>query len=334
MAADDPQRITPMQRVCNSFFAQGLYDEALPYCLQTVEIARSPAVTRPESLSSALNGLANVYLEMGELELALQFYIESQQIDINELGADHPWTAISTSNVGYTYRKMKRFDEALAAYEHALEVAEKVWPPEHPDTIRIKTSIQLVYRISGRFAEAEAWVQPALAEFERTGEAGRWAFNDLPRIYEAAQQFDKMLATAERFLVVVRQENDPHSVVEAQDLVLRALVGLQKLDEAKRRLDAFVLENESHPEREAESAPLVAMRAYLLSRAGGDTAVVAQLFDEAIDTAGHHEAELRLLRARALARRGDIDAARAEVQQAVNLGFEGRIEDIPGLAGL
>lgn len=334
MPPDDPQRITPLQRVCNSLYAQARYEEALPYCLQTVEIARLPTTTRIESLSSALNGLANVYIETGDYDAALANYIESQQIDINELGIDHPWSSISTSNVAYTYRRMQRFEEALEAYQLALEIAEKVWPVDHPDTRRIYTSIALTYRITGRFAEAEALLQPKIDEFETTNETGGWAYADMLRLQEVAGNFDKMLEMGERYLWHVQQRDDSHNVVEAQDLIVRALIGQQQYTDAERRLAEFQAENAGSAELLAESAPLMGAKAYLLGLADGEEQIISALFDSALAIAGHHEREIRLLRARSLATRGLEDEARAEMRTLIEMGFEDRFEYIPDLAAL
>lgn len=334
MAPDDPARILPLQRICSVYYYEQNYEAALPWCRQTVEIARLPTTTRPESLSAATNGLANVYLELGDLEAALPLYIESQQVDINELGSDHPWSAISTGNVALVYRKMKRLEEAENSYRQALAIAEKVWPPTHSERERLRNSLALVLRLAGRIDEAEGVLLPVLDEFESGGVAGDWAYASLAELYELSGQFEKMRNVSERYLEFASAAGDPARVIDARDFAARSLIGLGRLDEAWSELDRAIARHSGNEVVQGKLASLRALRAYLQTRRGLPVEDVDPVFDEALAQEDSEKMQIRLLRARALALQGKTDAALAEMQTVTDLGLEDPWETVPDLGDL
>lgn len=334
MLDEEPNRVLPLQMICDTRYATGDYAEALPYCLRTVEIARLPTTTRPETLSSALNGLANVYVGLGEYGNALDYYIESQQVDIESLGPDHPWTAISTSNIGYAYRRLRQYDDAQRYYVDSLAIAEKVWPATHPEIRRIKSSIGLVYRLTGRYDEAEAFLLPIAAEYEATGETGAWAYYDLAILYDVSGQHAKMLDASQRYFAYARSQEDESLALEARDLGIHALIGMNRLDAADEAL-AELLPPDINPESlPAEYGCLIALKGYLTGLREPDSSATENYFDLALAVEGGHEQSIRLLLARSLALRDEAEGARVEMQRAVELGFEDPISVYPELATL
>jgi len=76
-------------------------------------------------------------LLMGSYPESQPLYGRALAIREEQLGADHPYVAISLGNLGKLYTLMERFTEAEELFLRALPLAERVLGVDHPRTVKI-----------------------------------------------------------------------------------------------------------------------------------------------------------------------------------------------------
>eukprot|EP00971_Amphidinium_carterae_P076614 1513318-Amphidinium_carterae.1 len=81
-----------------------------------------------------------VYQEQGNLELALEHYEKSLEIQRATLDEAHPDVAISLWNLACVHEEQGNHAEALALYERSLWIYESTLGPEHPSTVKVRES--------------------------------------------------------------------------------------------------------------------------------------------------------------------------------------------------
>ncbi|MET3422681.1 tetratricopeptide (TPR) repeat protein [Actinoplanes tereljensis] len=83
------------------------------------------------------------------------------------LGADHPDTLNSRSNVAFAYWLAGRFDEAIMLHTAVLADRKRVQEPNHPDTLVSRHGLAAAYQSAGQLEEAIALFTAILADQER-----------------------------------------------------------------------------------------------------------------------------------------------------------------------
>ena len=83
------------------------------------------------------------------------------------LGADHPDTLLTRSNLANAYPDAGRTAEAITLYEQNLADQERVLGADHPDTLQARNNLANAYRDAGRTAEAITLHEQTLADRER-----------------------------------------------------------------------------------------------------------------------------------------------------------------------
>ena len=83
------------------------------------------------------------------------------------LGAEHPGTATSLSNLADIYQAQGVYVKAGPLYQRALAIREKVLGPQHPDTAASLTNLALLYEAQRAYGKAEPLCQRALAIYEK-----------------------------------------------------------------------------------------------------------------------------------------------------------------------
>ena len=92
----------------------------------------------------------------------MEFYTNALDIREKVLGKEHPYTAVSYSNIGGAYSKMGDYPKALEFYTKALGVEEKVLGKEHPNTAASYNNIGMVYNDLGDYPKALEFYTKAL----------------------------------------------------------------------------------------------------------------------------------------------------------------------------
>jgi tetratricopeptide (TPR) repeat protein len=83
------------------------------------------------------------------------------------LGAEHPDTLASRSNLAGAYLSAGRPDEAIALYQQTLADYERVLGADHPNALISRSNLATAYQLAGRPAEAASLLERTLARAER-----------------------------------------------------------------------------------------------------------------------------------------------------------------------
>ena len=133
-----------------------VYDQAVPFYEAAVAIQKVRlAADDPELLrslteqASALNSLANIYLESGKTEEAVSLFAEA--IDIREKTgkADDPAQAVRMNNLAGLLIDLKRYEEAEQLYSEALEVLKQSPDKGKSHKTLILQNMRQLYSLTG-----------------------------------------------------------------------------------------------------------------------------------------------------------------------------------------
>ena len=132
--------------------------------------------------------VADVHLQLGNLygaqnkqEKAAKEYKRTYEIRLKLLGPDHFHTAISMSNLAYSYTKLKRYKEAEPLFQEAVATIDKSFGP-NPDNLNVADIFGCYARlllIEGKPNEADDFYKRAAAIKDRQ-QQGREAFGKSP----------------------------------------------------------------------------------------------------------------------------------------------------------
>ena len=143
--------------------AQGLYNQALPWYEQCLEVAKKRLGEEHPSVALSLNNLATLYNSQGRYSEAEPLYIQALALRRKLLGEEHPSVALSLNNLALLYNSQGRYSEAEPFYIQALALRRKLLGEEHPDVASSLNNLASLYRSQGRYSEAEPLYIQALA---------------------------------------------------------------------------------------------------------------------------------------------------------------------------
>ncbi len=107
-------------------------------------------------LPQALNALAKVYLQQGQLEAAEATY--QRALDIGEkYDAQNPSNGLHAAGLANVFRNTARIDEAEVMYRRALLMLEAGWGLKDPDRLRVLRDFAEMLRATNRIDEAEVF---------------------------------------------------------------------------------------------------------------------------------------------------------------------------------
>ena len=101
----------------------------------------------PDTLS-AIDSMATLLEDMGQLEEARPLYEEALRARRETLGNRHQETLLSISNMGQLLQAMGQLEEARALYEEALQASREVLGDRHPETLTLLDSINTLHEAS------------------------------------------------------------------------------------------------------------------------------------------------------------------------------------------
>jgi tetratricopeptide (TPR) repeat protein len=109
------------------------------------------AVSSPKIRSTRLHHDAptGVYQAAGRADNAIAIYEQLLPIRERVLGAEHPDTLSTRSNLALAYQAAGRAGNAIAIYEQLLPICERVLGAEHPDTLSTRSNLALAYQDAG-----------------------------------------------------------------------------------------------------------------------------------------------------------------------------------------
>ncbi|MEH1824147.1 MAG: tetratricopeptide repeat protein [Nostoc sp.] len=151
--------------VGNAWFynGQGLYNQAVPWLEQCLEVTKKRLGEEHPHVALSLNNLATLYDSQGRYSEAEPLYIQALALTRKLLGEEHPQVALSLNNLATLYDSQGRYSEAEPLYIQALALTRKLLGEEHPHIALSLNNLAALYKSQGRYSEAEPLYIQALA---------------------------------------------------------------------------------------------------------------------------------------------------------------------------
>ena len=134
---------------------QGLYNLALPWFEQCLEVTKKRLGEEHPDVATSLHNLAYLYDSQGRYSEAEPLYIQALALWRKLLGEEHPDVATSLNNLAGLYYSQGRYSDAEPLYIQALALRRKLLGEEHPDVASSLNNLALLYYSQGRYSEAE-----------------------------------------------------------------------------------------------------------------------------------------------------------------------------------
>ena len=123
---------------------------------------RSLGKDHPDTLST-VNCMANVFMDQGKYDEALEWCRRALAGEERSLGKDHPNTLATVYSMAGVFKRQGKYDEALEWYRRALAGEERSLGKDHPDTLSTVSSMANLFISLGKYDEALDWNRRALA---------------------------------------------------------------------------------------------------------------------------------------------------------------------------
>jgi tetratricopeptide (TPR) repeat protein len=118
----------------------------------------------PGSVGAALLHRAAKYLSnRAQHAEAEPLYMRALAIREQQLGPQHPDTALNLNDLALLYKAQGKYAEAEPLFVRALAIREQQLGPQHPDTAQSLNDLAALYQDQGKYAEAEPLYVRALA---------------------------------------------------------------------------------------------------------------------------------------------------------------------------
>ncbi|MDB9503380.1 CHAT domain-containing protein [Spirulina major CS-329] len=161
----------------------------------------------------------------GRYAEAEPLYQRALAIREQELGANHPSTALSLNNLAGLYWEMGRYAEAEPLLQRSLSIIEQELGANHPSTATSLNNLTQLYSEMGRYAEAEPLFQRALAIHEQELGANHpstaTSLNNLALLYDSMGRYAAVEPLYQRALAIREQElgaNHPYTATSLNNL--------------------------------------------------------------------------------------------------------------------
>jgi tetratricopeptide (TPR) repeat protein len=159
----DDDLVEPFIGNATFYNAQGLYNQALPWYEQCLEVTKKRLGEEHPDVAQSLNNLAELYYFQGRYSEAEPLYIQALALRRKLLGEEHPDVAQSLNNLAGLYDSQGRYSEAEPLHIQALALRRKLLGEEHPDVAVSLNNLAGLYDSQGRYSEAEPLYIQALA---------------------------------------------------------------------------------------------------------------------------------------------------------------------------
>ncbi|ALF56258.1 NB-ARC domain-containing protein [Nostoc piscinale CENA21] len=141
---------------------RGLYNQAITWSEQCLEIAKKRLGEEHPSVATSLNNLAELYLYQGKYSKAEPLYLQALALRRYCLGEEHPDFAISTNNLAYIFLNQGKYSKAEPLFLQALKLMQNLLGEEHLCVATCLKNLALLYNFQGRYCEAELRSRQAL----------------------------------------------------------------------------------------------------------------------------------------------------------------------------
>ena len=215
----DDDLISPFVSLARFYEGQGAYEQALPWCKQSLSAARKRFGDEHPDVASSLNNLAGLYNSQGRYSEAEPLYIQSLAMRKRLLGDEHPSVATSLNNLAELYRLQGRYSEVEPLYIQALAMTKRLLGDEHPSVATILNNLALLYDSQERYSDAEPLYIKALAMKKRLlGDEHpdvATSLNNLAGLYESQGRYSEAEPLYIEALAIAEQQlgaNHPNTI--------------------------------------------------------------------------------------------------------------------------
>jgi tetratricopeptide (TPR) repeat protein len=161
--AANAERARLLDRAGAYFLGRAAYSAARPLLERVLAIREKALGPEHPDTAKALNNLARLLQDQGDLAAARPLYERALAIYVKALGPKHPDTATSLGNLGRLLQDQGDLAAARPLLERTLAIREKALGPEHPATATALQSLALLLAEQGDVAAAQPLYERALA---------------------------------------------------------------------------------------------------------------------------------------------------------------------------
>jgi tetratricopeptide (TPR) repeat protein len=208
-------RATILSAVGETYYHLGLLPESLRTYEQALSIRRAHQGADHSDTLNAMNDLAVVCVEAGQLDRALSLQEVALKIQRAKLGEDHPDTLTSMHNLAIAYDDAGQYDHAIGLFEQVLKRERTKLGPNHRNTLHSLHNLAATYLKAGQLDRAIPLLEQVVAaQAAKLGDDHPHtlgSMNSLAVAYEQAGKRDRAIDLHERVLTVQRTKlGDDH----------------------------------------------------------------------------------------------------------------------------
>jgi tetratricopeptide (TPR) repeat protein len=168
---------------------------------------------QPLVQAELLRTIGTTYSSIGEHQQAIAFLNRAEALCRKHLGAKHPSTLVSTSEVARAYGRAGQIDKAVTLGEDTLERMKATLGPEHPSTLTCMNNLGTAYLYAGQLGKAVSLHEDTLKVRKAALGPGHPdtldSMHNLAFAYNMAGQIDKALALVEDTLKLAKATLGP-----------------------------------------------------------------------------------------------------------------------------
>ncbi len=233
------QMATTLNHLCHVHADLGKYKTAIDYCRKSQQLIPSLPVKKDNERdfwqAQILGMMAQVYLQWGEYQEALEHFIQSRFLWKNV--GYKTGEAAALNNLGLVYLELGEFNQAIQQYEKALSLTKTLG--NRGNIAATLNNRGQVYSKQGEFKKAQEDYQQALKEWEAAppesvatnqGKAGTW--NNLGFVYTKLEKFDLALQAYDQALLNWKKVGDPSGEASTLNNIGFVYLKQEKLDKA------------------------------------------------------------------------------------------------------
>jgi serine/threonine protein kinase len=165
------------------------------------------------AVAALQNCLGTSLMTLGHPQEAVSLYDRARQTREAQLGADHPDTLVSMSNLATGYKAAGKLDLAVPLHEQTLKRRKARLGTDHPDTLNSMNNLASAYRVAGRVDEAVRLFEEVLNVRKARQGADHLdtltSMNNLANAYRVAGRLDRALLLFEETLKLRKAKLGP-----------------------------------------------------------------------------------------------------------------------------
>ena len=204
-----------------------LCERLLPHALTCTAWMKQVPTLETHTAARLLHQVGYYLNERGRFAKAEAFYLRSQAIYEQLLGAEHPNVAVNLGNRAVLYQQQGKYKEAELLCQRALVILQERLGPTHPYTIKSLNNLAGVYRALEKYREAEPLLERVL--FLRQSQLGMvhsetaLSQNNLAELYQTQGRYKEAESLYQSALSIYRKLQrieHPDSALAMQNLAV------------------------------------------------------------------------------------------------------------------